>query len=71
MPDGSEVAAHYIFKKGARVPLRGGQVAWFMVDAQVPSDTPIRVYAESDDLPDDEDQAQLDRTFHVRRETST
>ena len=66
MPDGREVQAHWIEKKIPRVALRGGQVAWFAVQVGVPTDLPIRIVAQSDDLPDDVTEVVLDKTIRVR-----
>ena len=70
-PDGPELAAMWITKTVARVALRAGLVTWFIVQVPVPCELPVRVVAQSDDLPDDQEQVKCDRTFHIRRKTAT
>jgi hypothetical protein len=66
LPDGSEVEARFITKTIPRVALRPGVMTWFTVVVREPSDLPVRVVAQCDDLPDDQEDARCDRLVQVR-----
>jgi hypothetical protein len=67
MPGGEEVQAQVVSYVMERVSRRGRREVWFMVEnLPVPSDLPVAVVVNSDDLPDDQDVAFAQRTFHVR-----
>ena len=66
LPDGTEVEARMIAKAIPRVARRAGHMTWFTVVVRQPADLHVRVVAQCDDLPDDQENVTADRLLRVR-----
>lgn len=72
MPDGEEVPAQVISYTIERVSMRGRREVWFMLEnLPVPSDLPVAVGVNSDDLPNEQEYVSAQRRFYVRPKETT
>lgn len=56
----------WLSKEIARVSLRSPIVSWFTFDAPVGTRVPVRIKADSDDLPDEVPESVIDRVIDLR-----